>query len=364
SKSLRAWLLGVLIVIAVNFWVGTHLATFVNSSALDECFVLERRIAAYPDKQAVKVVVFGNSHALAGLRPPLIARALALPPNAVFSFALPGGPPQEMRLLAERYLSQFPNARMALCSIDEPFLVNSNDYRMRYWTRGDLFERTRYATSRPGFDERLGLLLSCFVPIADFVTPIQEFLAADPRWVLHNILRRPVPSSYRRALLNLKFPWGLSPPWDCLSAPDLRRLAVRAHRRQEFRECATGFMANEAHTPQGLESLEALAQTVNRHRCQFVLVGIPYPLQLSKAIQKRHALANRDYENRVASFLKAQHQREIPAPPPWENFDYYDTDHLNPQGAKLLAEWVRRHLDKNELAAIGVATKTRGPRSR
>ena len=101
--------------------------------------------------------MFGNSHAIAGLRPAMVAEAFHLKPDEAFSFALPGASPREMRLLADRYLDRFPRAEAALCGVDEYFLSANIDTQLRYMTRFDPLERWRYAGRFASFDTRKGV---------------------------------------------------------------------------------------------------------------------------------------------------------------------------------------------------------------
>lgn len=359
SKSAKAWLLAIALVIAVNAWVGWQLPRVTCSFAVDDCRVLQDRIERYPQKQAVKVVILGNSHALAGLRPPDIARALGLPAGAVFSFALPSGTPEEMRVLADHYLGAFPHARLALCGMDEAFLLPPSEYHMRYWTRFDLIGRYRFAMQAPTVDERVARLTSWFFPVADFLTPIRSFLNGDKRGVLHNLFKSPVYSKYYTDLEAMRYPWGLPPPWDCPDLFNLQQSQARDQRPEAIRERAAGFMNGESRAPQAFVALEQLSETLSAHHCRLVLIGTPYPHALMHAVEKNSPSAYTDYTRRLAEFLRHTRTPMVAAPDGWKKRWFYDADHLNPAGANRLANWVATrfaHSDRTRPARTGLDT--------
>ncbi|MFN3429397.1 MAG: hypothetical protein ACK46X_05550 [Candidatus Sericytochromatia bacterium] len=331
----------------VNVWVGVRLEKLVPESSLDNVIELERRIERAPDKSAVKVLVFGNSHAVAGLRPPAIAEAIGVRPEEVFSLAMPGASPREMRLLAERHLSSFPAARQAVIGVDEYFLSAHPDARVRYLTRTSVLERWRYASTQPKLDDRLGLMAGMLLPVADFAVALRWCAVKDPGLLARRLVTdAPVlPGSLQDRLAAIPYPWGYPPPWDDRDLGKLMAMDWDASKR------AWHLMGDAAAVPAGIEELDRLVRMLETRGARPTLAEMPYDQPLAAALANATHY-DRHYKQPLAAYMAASGQAIVPAPAVSARH-FYDLDHLNPAGAELMAGWLKKRLVSQADVRIG-----------
>jgi hypothetical protein len=334
-KGAKAFLTAVALVAAMNAWVALRLPALLLESSLGVVVDLERRVAAYPNRQDVQVLIFGNSHAITGLRPPLIAEALGLPPGAVFNLALPSGSPLEMGLLAERFLPAFPRARQAICVVDEFFLAEQVDTRVRYLTRLDPRARWRYAGRAGSIDDRLALLMGGASPIFDFAVPLREALLQRPALTLQRLLwdRPPAPGTESADLMALSYPWGSPPIMDGWAVPDPtlpKFLRTRGYL----------LMKNARQIPQGLSDLEAMTRLLEERGLDVTLVGLPYTRPQLATLQREFPEYAR-YRRQLAGYLTATGRVRREPEGVWGPTSFTDADHISPLGARRVARWLK-----------------------
>jgi hypothetical protein len=326
------------VLVAVNAWVGLRLETLVPESSLDNVIELERRIARAPDKAAVKVLVFGNSHAVAGLRPPAIAQAIGVRPEEVFSLAMPGASPREMRLLAERHLASFPAARQAVIGVDEYFLSAHPDVRVRYLTRGSVLERWRYAATFSKLDDRLGLMAGMLFPVADYAVALRWCAVKEPALTARRLVMDvPVrPESLQSRLAAISYPWGYPPPWDDKDLSKLMAMDWDASKR------AWHLMGDANEVPAGIEELDRLVRMLESRGARLTLAEMPYDRPLAAALANATNY-HRHYKQPLEAYMAASGRAIVPAPVVSARH-FYDLDHLNPEGAELMAGWLKKRL--------------------
>lgn len=353
SKTLRALVLAAFLVAIANVWMGWRLATLLQEGPIDNLLELEKRIAALPDKAAVKVLVFGNSHAVAGLRPTALAASLGLKPNEIFNLAMPGGSTREMRLLAERFLPLFPSARLAICGVDEYFLSAVTDTRMRYMTRFSIPERLAYARSTPKLDDQIGRVATMALPVADFSVSLRYVFSQHPAVTLQRFFTDvPLPDSFQGRLARVVYPWGYPPPWD---DPEIRRLMDRATDAPVEWSPATRawhLVSGIDNLPDGMSQLDVLARLLEGRGVRLVLAEMPYEQPLMDALRQQASYYNA-YKAEWRDYLKATHRHVIPAPTGFTPRCFYDLDHLNPAGATRMAGWLKRQLDEQGWMTMG-----------
>lgn len=311
----------------LNAWVAWRLPLLLQDSSAGEAILLERRVAAFRPKEKVEVLIFGNSHAIAGLRPPAIARAMGLSPDQVFSLALPGSNMHEMHLLADRYASQFPSARLVLIGVDEYALTASKDYRLRYLTRASIAERWRHATAQADLDAGAREMCGLVFPLLDFKEPLMErpALTAARLWTDQ---RRT--DSFCAKANQIDYAWGFPPVWDHLPL-ELTPLERRARH----------FLSGSSRLDKGLVDLERLAAHFRDKQARVVLVEMPYAEALLALLRGPSYQA---YREKLAAYLKASSRDWIAAPRPMPRAVFYDADHLTGEGAARLAGVIKARL--------------------
>lgn len=353
SKPARALAVAAALVLAANAWVGARLASVIPESSIDNLLELERRVEVAPNKDHVKLLVFGNSHAVAGLRPATLAAAFGLKPDEAFSLAMPGASPREMRILANRYLDRFPQARVAVCGVEEYFLSAQPDMRLRYMTRFSPEERWGYAATYPKLDDRLGLMVGLALPVFDFSVAIRDAATARPLTTAQRLVTDvKLPGSIQARLATMPYRWGYPPPWD---APAVRRKIDQdesATLMWNPANRAWHLVSGVAQLPSGINQLDALAKGLERRGMQVVLAEMPYQPPLVAALhhyERDYAL----YKASVRSYLKSSGRKLIPAPGKLTSQHYYDLDHLNPAGADRMASWLKRQLEPMNMGQGG-----------
>ena len=360
SKTARAFAFAVALLVLVNVWVGIRLPALIPESSIDNLLELERRVALYDRKDRVKVLVMGNSHAVAGLKPPMLAEVFGLEPDEIFSLAIPSASPREMRILYERYRAQFPQVKTVVCGVEQYFLGADLQVRLRYITRGDWKERWRYAMSYPTFEERLGLVLGPVVPLVDFNVPLKDAISASPLLTAQRLFQDKLqPSSALYKLRTLPYDWGYPPPWN---HPDLyQRMVVEEMKDPENHNMfarAWHFTEGHARVSGGLTELETIAQDLDRREIELVLVEMPFPKALIEIIEHM-AEHHQGYVEKVKRYLAATGRTYVPAPRTWTESYFYDNDHLNPTGARQMVAWLKQHLQPKKPRLGGLTTPRR-----
>lgn len=342
-----------------NGWVAARLPSLLRDTRVSEVLELERRAAAFP-RAGVRVLVTGNSHALAGLRPPLLAEALGLAREEVFSLALPASSPQEMRLLLECQLASFPRAELVVCTVDPYFLSSFQDLRLRYLTAGRPIERARYAAGQP-FETQLRLLAGTWLPILDFGATLHRDLAVQPRHTLGRLVRDGPPvDPYVLRTRRQVYPWGFPPPWDAHPAHALARLGQRARAPAGLAARAQLLLADFQRLPVGVAEIERLARFLAPRGARLLLVETPYTVPLEAALRRLNPDAPHAWRAALDALPPEARPPRLPAPAlPTELF--YDGDHLAPAGARALARQIAASREAR-LAAEGA--RPLSPRAR
>lgn len=326
------------LVAIANTWVGLRLPMLLQDTQVNAIHDLERRAAAFP-RERVRVLVAGNSHALAGLRPPLLAEALGLGPDEVFSFALPAGSPQETRLLLERHLASYPRVRLLLCGVEEYYLGGFHELRLRYLTTGNGLERARFAAGQP-IETQLRLLVGTWLPLLDFGATLRADALNHPRHTLRLLVKDGPPTN--TAVLrsaSIEHRWGVPLPWEELSPLDLRRHALSQRTPEAIRKRAEHLLTDFARVPVGVTEIGRLARRLEARGARLTLVEMPYSAPLEAALGRLNPAASRSWRASLDTLPEAERPSRIQAPV-LATTDFYDADHLAYAGAQALARHI------------------------
>lgn len=330
SKGLRAAVVALALVGLVNAWVAWRVPGLIAESPVDMAVELDRRVEAVPDKGAVKVLVFGSSHAIAAMRAPVLAEALGVSPDAIFNVGQLGASAFESLLLAERYAARFPNARAALVPINECLLGFDTATRTRYLTRGSWHDRWRYAAHQSTLDERLGLLAGFALPVADFGVALKEALVKRPALTLRRLAAdEPIADSNAAYFAAMRYPWGLPPPW---TNPKIFSPRQNVTEPAFVKYRAGVLLEGQARVAAGFGHLEALADLLEGRGMRVALLRTPYLPALQQELATRPAHV--EYERRLGAYLAESGRELLAAPASSDPRDYHDLDHLSEQGAR------------------------------
>lgn len=300
--------------------------------SINDLIVFERRLEAFEAKERVRVLVLGNSHAVAGLRPPDLARLLGLEADEVFSLAVPGATAGETRILLEHYLARFPNVKVAVCGVDEFFLGRYVEIRSHFLTRHRLDLRLAWARRASTLDQATSRAVGWFFPLADYREPLKSL--ARRRL---STLGRPQPGAqdtYERMVYRLPYRWGYPPPQEQPATYD--RWAMRAR---------ADMLADSApHVGKGLVDLAGVQALLQAHGCRLVLAEMPVEPLLTTLASRRRPTSARAYHKRLGAFVAASGLPWVSAPDRWDEGHFLDMDHLGKAGAARLGRWVAPHL--------------------
>lgn len=305
-----------------------------GESTINDMTLLERRLEAFPAKERVRVLLLGNSHVVAGLRPPDLAEALGLEPDEVFSLAVPAATATETALLLERHLARFPAARLAICGVDALFLGFDDDMRVRYLTRQRIDQRLAYAMRASTVEEGVTRLAGWFFPIADFGEPLAERLWH--RLAVAAGREPPGREATARRLSRIPFRWGYPPPWD-------HPLGFGEHERRTnllpgwIRQRVRLYGQAAGRADRGLAELPRLRALLEARGCRLVLAEMPKRRLLATLLDRQRPATMRAYEQRLAAYRAASDLAWIEAPRGWADEAFFDLDHLAPEGARRLA---------------------------
>jgi hypothetical protein len=350
-----AFLLALLWVGAANAWVGWRIRPLLANSSLFDLFELERRIDAFGPKDRVSVVVMGNSHALAGLRPPLLAEALGLDHEEVFSLALVGANAREEYLVARGQLQKFPHAKRALIVVDE-WLVGqmfAQEAATRYTTGQNLPERWPMLPWHDTVDDHVELLAGTLLPILDQGQQLRSAGLDNPKAFARALwYGTPMPLTPNGANARVRaadYPWGYPPPWDFdgVMNPKAKAGGVGCFRKDCLEDRAELVTAQLDHAAVGFADLEACCHWLEAQGVVPVLVETPVlpalRRQLARAPYNVHEAI---YQEARAGFLARTHYQIECSPVDYPRTCFYDFDHLQREGARRYTRWLASHLNK------------------
>lgn len=342
SSSLRLlWALAVALAIwlGLNAWVGWRLPVLLEDTAVADLEVLDRRVKAFPDPAGVRVLVLGNSNAQAGLRPPLLAEALALPPDAVFSLALPRASVQEQALLWERYREMFPGAVLAIVAVDEFLLTAQAELRLRHLTRFSPVDRWRVAGPYPDLDRRLSLWASLFFPLVDFKEVVWTTDAVG------RLVSGEAPPENRLVRLDrMTYRWGYPPTWDYEPPQKIQAFMAYQQQARQIIQRTTSLLGGAHGLDERLDQLEALVSSLERAGVRVTLVTTPYQ---ARAVDVQRRLLRKPYQAYLEAIrgYEVRSGRSLVRPEGvWPQRLFYDANHLNAAGARAYAAYLAGRL--------------------
>lgn len=329
--------------LGANLWVGLRLATVTTETSLGEVKLLDERVEAFrPRADAVRVLVFGNSHAMHGLRPPLLVEAFGLPADGAFSLALPAGNAPEAISLAKRYLPRFPRARVAIVQVDEPFLcaLRSNEARRRFLTRFDLVERLHQAAYVQRLDAAFATVAWLPFPIADANATLQAAWAIDQAAFLRRLAGgdEPVPAGrLRRILVDTVYPWGFPPfEWHGEALAAQQRKWKLARRPGPLNARARWFLQDHDVLTTALADVERLCRRLEDAGLRVLLVSGTLPPDMRAATHRVWPVEGPRFQAQLEASIRATH-RDFVRLPDLPNDAFSDGDHTTDDGARTLA---------------------------
>lgn len=340
SKAARALAWAGLLVLGVNTVLAMRLPELMRDTSAGDFITLERQVAAYPDKERVRVLVFGNSHAQAGFRIPILAASLGVPPEACFSLAISSESAEELEMLLPRLLPQFPSARIALCGIDPIFFSREDDVRLRYLTRSHFPDRWAYAMRHADPEERLHLVLGWALPLLDLGGPLWSRFTASPRLMARRLVEDLPPLRVEASRLAARpYPWGVPPAWDYLSPEKLAALKDK-QTPLAVQVLAPRLAGETAARDRGFKAFARTLQRLEARGIAPVLVEIPLEQRMVGVLSRRpHEAQFRDHQTRLSRLPVLR-----PAPKGWDRTWFMDENHLTIAGAERLTRWVAAHL--------------------
>lgn len=346
ARLARALAGALAIVVALNIWLGVRVPVLLQDADMRYLDVLAARVDAFPARTRVKLLVLGNSHMLAGLRPPEVAQAFGLAPDEVFSLALPGATALELTLLAERHVPRFPAVRAVLLGVDEFVFTARFESIVRYATRGAFADRWRWARHALTWDERLARQAVRLVPFMDFKDLLVGAWQLDRRLFLRRMVGPgPAPAGPRALVDAQPWPWGLPPPWEA-KRPYGPIEAARPMAAEAVNRRARQFMPEDTDVlvAAGLVDLAELLDDLARARLAVAVVEPPYQPRLVTALATVTEGRHSRYRERLTAFFAARGIKPVPPPPGLTAADFYDVDHVAPSGARKTAEWLAQRL--------------------
>jgi hypothetical protein len=335
-KAIRAIAVAAILVAGFNAWMGTRLPNMLLESGVDVLTELDHRVAACAHKDDVEVLVFGGSHAVAGLRPPALAAGFGLSADQIFNLGLPSSSAFEQVLMAERYVARFPHARTAIVNVDECVVGIDQPIRSRYITRGSLGERWRYASYLGSLDERMGVMVAACFPVLDFGLPITEALQLRPATTARRFfVDRPIEPSGATCYASMTYPWGLPPPWE---HPGLFR-PRRAFLEPEYLKFRISrLLDGRDRQANGFAWLATLLDQLKARGMQVVLVSTPYHPVLRRQLEAEPGY--RAYKQVLGQFLAERRLAIATVPDVADPGLFHDPDHPNERGARRIADWL------------------------
>lgn len=338
-------------VAALNVLVGVRLEALLRHPPVDALFELDDRIARFPARDQVKVLVFGNSHAQHALRPPSLGPALGLAADEVFNLALPGTTAFEMGLHIQRYARHFPAARRVIVGVDEVLLTMVpwfHDERIRYLTRFDPATRLRYASYRPDVEHRVTTIAWLPFPLADFAPTLRTSARSNWRLAATRLALGEIgwdPYSKAALVSTQPYRWGYPPRSDVRM--DVRRdranfYATRTHQWFQYR--ADIFFGAPDAVGRSLSDLEAACQTLEARGLEVKLAAPAFTSPLREYLARSRGAEKRAVDTALAAYLRGSGRRLAAPAMPLPDTHFLDADHLSSEGARLYAEAIVRDL--------------------
>lgn len=334
------------LVCGANALVGFRLPELMRDTSAGDFVTIERQIQAFPRRQHVKVLVFGNSHAQAGLRVPKLAAALGLPADRCFSLAFPAQSAEEFAILIRRVLPRFPNVRLAIGGVDPLFFIREDETRLRFLTRADGRDRWTYAMRQSDGEKRLSLLVGWAFPLLDLPGPLWSRVNDDPALMARRLVHDLPPATPAPARLAARpYPWGTPPAWDYFTPTQLAKFKGKQN-PLEIQMLAPLMLGNAERRARGLAACREALTRLEARRIRTVLVEVPFEQRMVGVLSRKPYEADyRDYQRMVADLPVMR-----PAPKGWERTWFLDGNHLSPAGAARLSAWVAARM-ANQVAA-------------
>ncbi|MDB5096324.1 MAG: hypothetical protein JWM80_745 [Cyanobacteria bacterium RYN_339] len=349
SKLVLALALAGFLFVLANMLVAWRMPALLANSPLFDAFELERRVAACPAKGQVRVVVLGNSHGLAGMRPDLLARHLGVPAATIFNLCLKGANARETLMIARRFLPQFPAAAVAPIFVDELLVGQAwaEEPRMRYRSRFDVAERLAMLPWHDDTDRRFGLLVGAAVPMFDQGELLRTALGSQPRRFLVALATGEAaltPGSPNALVHAAPYAWGFPPVWDVPGFFGASRLAA-PFTPGGVRQRALQITRQLEKAPLGFDDLEACCAYLEARGVRPLLVQTPIYDGLSQRLrQPPFAQAEAAYLAALGGFLTTTRRTVRNRPGTMPRALFFDEDHLNRAGADAFTRWLAGQL--------------------
>ncbi|WCK54220.1 hypothetical protein PP175_23510 [Aneurinibacillus sp. Ricciae_BoGa-3] len=319
----RKWWMGGL-AFAILFLVLCETLIFRNLSfygAAPTSFIgqvddLQKRLARV-DKTKIKMVIFGDSESMDGLRPPLIAKQYGYKPDEVFNLSVSGGKPVDMLRMYELDMSQLSNVQKAIISVNEHHLNNSHygqSTLFRY--NATLGERLSAGTIEEKADLTFGWLLYAY-GMRDVWTQMLS---------LYTEGKLPKPPSDQYA-----YRWGLPP----VTAIDRSHIGP-AYSNDVGQRWMTDYRMEGAHT----QAMEKLVSGLAGRGIQLEFIQLPRTRDLESVLGGKYGTQQKQFRDRIQRMADQHHAPFLIIPPVLDNSNFRDANHLNTKGANAVVKFL------------------------
>jgi hypothetical protein len=324
TGRLRKWWMGGL-AFALLFLVLCETLIFRNLSmygAAPTSFIgqiddLQKRFAK-ADKSKIKMVIFGDSESMDGLRPPLIAKQYGYKPDEVFNLSVSGAKPVDMLRMYEMDISQLPHVQKAIISVNEHHFNNSHYSQstlFRY--NATLGERLSGGTFEEKADLSFGWLLYAY-GMRDVWTQMLGLYTEGK-------LPRPPSDRY-------EYRWGLPP----VLTIDRAHIGP-AYSRDVGKRWMTDYRIEGAHT----QAMEKLVQGLSGRGIQLEFIQLPRSKDLESVLSgKQFGAQQKQFRDKIQQLADQHHALFLIVPPVLDNSNFRDANHLNTKGANTVVKFL------------------------
>lgn len=272
------------------------------------------------DPARIEFAVFGDSQSIDGLRPDIMAETLGIEPERIFNFSVSAGKPTDAAYLYRRYIERMPNLKRVIVVVNEHQFNNADaasDAKFRF--HAGLADRLR-ALDADNYGELIaGWALRAF----GLRTEWQPLV---PRYARGELPADPAP-----------YPGGIEPlTW---SPPENREPAYAE-------ETADRWFKNWR--PEGVytRAFRRLLAEMRAQGLEIAVVQLPRAASFDAAIERKYG-AERDALYREIAAVAAANGAEFAVLAAADlglsvETHFRDTNHLNPEGARVVSEYAAR----------------------
>lgn len=271
------------------------------------------------DPEEIEVAIFGDSLGMDALRPDILADVAGMDPEKIFNFSLSGGSAYDSAAMYETYGAQMPNLDTVIIIVNEHQFNNAEadkDIKFKYFA--GLKDRVKVMNADNYGELLLGWLLKSY----------------DMRTVWTMLLEK-----YRLGELREEVPvyeGGLPPvTW-----------SPKEDREPSYAlEVATRWFSDYKIDGVRTEAFEAMLSSMRRRGVRVILLQLPRSSYFESVAQSKYGSAQKMYLQRMEELANIYGAQWSVLPKELLQFPehFRDVNHVNPDGAKIVSEYVARH---------------------